>query len=80
MTASEVLSFLERYGVSVHVQPVAAWQRRKNRVIVAWRRPDGTEGAIGGYSVSDAVAKAAARQAHQTFPANSVSEVIHDSF
>lgn len=52
---------MERYAVSLHIQPVAAWQRRKNRVVVTYRRPDGSENACGGYSVSDAVQKAAAR-------------------
>ena len=61
-SAAEILAWLERHGTQVLLQQLPpSRRRRKNRVIVGFRRPGGAVDAAGGATIRNAVEKAIAR-------------------
>jgi hypothetical protein len=57
-SAGAILEFLEANATQILIQSIDAGRRRKNRVIVGFRRPDGTADACGGLTIRHAVARA----------------------
>lgn len=62
MNQLQVLSFLNMHGISLERQKISPNNRSKNQWIFTYSHPaTGEAKTIGGYSVSEVVAKAASR-------------------
>lgn len=63
MNPASILAWLEANATQVLIQTVPAYRRAKNRVVVGYRDPGGQFKAVGGFTIRDAVMKAAQRAA-----------------